>query len=188
MRLYSRRHGNRSTDAAMYRMRTVYRSAGFSLIELLVVMAIVAMMALIGVPWFVKIGQRNQVKSAANEIQSTLLAARMIAVKINQPVSVVVTAASPTDQVHLLEIMEPNPPPGTSPRRTYIQRMAVSFITPPTTSTITFVGDGRVSLPAPPIPGVIVIRGPVGVANPNDITIQAESNGRVFVITPTAWN
>lgn len=172
----------------MYRTRTVYPSAGFSLIELMVVMAIVAMMALVAVPWFVKISQRNQVKSAANEIQSTLLAARMIAVKINQPVQVVVTTAAATDPVHLLETIEPNPPAGTPtpvPRRTYIQKKAVNFVT---ADTLVFEGDGRLSLPAPPAPGVIIVRGPVGVSNPNDITVQTESNGRIRVITPTAWN
>lgn len=188
MRLHRRRHGNRSTDVAMYRTRTVYRSAGFSLIELLVVMAIVAMMALVATPWFLRITQRNKLKSAANEIHSTLLAARMLAVKRNQAVSVVVTAALPADSMHLLEIVEPAPGPLT--RRVQIESRTLTFVALPVgppPNTVTFVGDGRVTVPPPP-GALIVVQGPVGVASPNQITVQADSNGRVRIITPVAWN
>lgn len=168
----------------MYRTRTVYRSPGYSLIELLVVMVIIAMMALVATPWFLRITQRNKLKSAANEIHSTLLAARMIAVKRNQPVSVVVTAATAADSMHLVEIIEPAP--AAPPRRLQIEGKTLTFVALPAANTVTFVGDGRMT--APPGPAQIVVSGPVGVASPNQITVQTENNGRVRVITPVAWN
>ncbi|HYX22089.1 MAG TPA: prepilin-type N-terminal cleavage/methylation domain-containing protein, partial [Thermoanaerobaculia bacterium] len=60
------------------------RSEGFTLVELLIVVALVAIAALVGMPWLVKIGQRSQLKSAASEVQTTLMAARIKAVKRNQ--------------------------------------------------------------------------------------------------------
>ena len=74
----------------MHPNRVSAGARGFSLIELTIVMASMAMMALIATPWFVKLYQRNQVRSAAHEIQTTLLAARMKAARRNQQVSVVI--------------------------------------------------------------------------------------------------
>ena len=78
-------------------------------------MALMAMMALVATPWFVKLHQRNQIKSAALEIQTTLLAARMKAVKLNQPVSVVITSVTPPIE---FQTIQPNPPaPTPTPSR-----------------------------------------------------------------------
>lgn len=171
--------------------RTVYRSSGFSLIELLVVMAIVAAVALVAAPWFFKISQRNQIKSAANEIQTTLLAARMIAVRRNQPVSVRVVTAAPTEDKHVLETIEPPPPAGTPtpvPRRIEIAKKTINFVSVPAGNLITFVGDGRMTSFPAPTPAVVVVEGPAGAASPNQITIETTNSGRVKVITPTTWN
>jgi type II secretory pathway pseudopilin PulG len=158
------------------------------MIELLVVMVIVAMMALVATPWFLRITQRNKLKSAANEIHSTLLAARMLAVKRNQPVYMEVTAALATDSMHLVEIVEPAPGPLT--RRIQIAGKTLTFVALPVgvpPNRVTFGGDGRMTVPALG-PALIVVEGPVGVASPNQITVQTENNGRVRVITPVAWN
>src|SRR5262245_13904106 len=94
------------TTAAMSPVRVMRRDRGFSLIELLIVLAILAAISLTAVPWFLKITQRNKLKSAAFEVQTTLLAARMKAVKRNQPVSVVINTTQPID----LTTVEPQPP------------------------------------------------------------------------------
>jgi len=175
----------------MSRKRTVYRSAGYSLVELIVVMAVVALMSLLAAPWLLKVSQRNRLKSAAHEIQTTILAARMIAVRRNQAVSVLVTTAAPAEDEHRLETIEPPPPAGTPtpvPRRLEIPKSTMRFLTLPAGNTITFIGDGRmITFPAP-TPAVIVVEGPVGAANPNQITIETTNSGRVKIITPTAWN
>jgi len=104
-----------------------------------------------------------------------------------------VTTAAPTDSAHLLETIEPPPAVGPTPvpRRLQIAKKTLTFVilpaaTPP--NTVTFVGDGRVILPPAPTPAIFVVEGPVGVASPNQITVQADSNGRVRIITPVAWN
>ncbi|HTY42150.1 MAG TPA: GspH/FimT family pseudopilin [Thermoanaerobaculia bacterium] len=164
---------------------------GFSLVELLVVMVIMALVSVIAIPWFVKIGQRNQLKSAAFEVQTTLLAARMKAVKRNQPVTIVINNVAP---VELLTV-EP-PPPAPTPtlvpgRLALPSTAAVLYATPAIAGgAVTFGGDGRLAMPAPtPTPGAYeyVLRGPVGARTPNQITIQAWPNGRIAVITPTHW-
>ncbi len=174
----------------MYPFRAVYGFSGFTLTELIVVIAIVGLMAGLAVPWFLKISQRNVIKSAAREIQTTLLAARMTAVKRNLPVSVAVTPAAPADSVHSLQTIEPPPPlptPAPLPRRLQIPKRNFNFISIPVGNTITFAGDGNMTTFPAPTPAVIVIEGPVGAGNMNQIRIETSGRGHVKVITPTVW-
>jgi prepilin-type N-terminal cleavage/methylation domain-containing protein len=168
------------------------RVRGFSLVELLVVMALIAMVSLVGIPWFVKIAQRNELKSAAREVQTTLLAARVRAVNRNRPVSVLITSLGPPIQ---LQTVEP-PPPAPTPTRlpvnlTLPAKSARLFETPSVAGgAIAFGGDGR--LASPPVnqltPGYqYVLEGPVGATTPNRITIKADTSGRVTVVTPVDW-
>ena len=179
-------------SVAMFRSRSTRRNQGFSLIELVVVMGIMAALALVAIPWFLKISQRAALKSAAREIQTTLLAARMKAVKRNQQVSVAITPGPPV----MLAIVEPQPPAPTPTSAPQILSLpanaAFMYQTPKAPSgLITFAGDGRIPLVVtpPPTPGAYeyVLRGPVGVATPNQITVQVWPNGRVVVVTPTDW-
>jgi prepilin-type N-terminal cleavage/methylation domain-containing protein len=179
-------------SAAMFRSRSARRNRGYSLAELLVVMAIMAALSLVAIPWFLKISQRNALKSAAREVQTTLLAARMKAVRRNQPVSVAITPGPPVQ----LAILEPQPPAPTPTNVPQVLGLPVNsafmFATPKAPSgLITFAGDGRIPLAVtpPPTPGAYeyVLRGPLGVATPNQITVQVWPNGRVVVVTPTDW-
>jgi prepilin-type N-terminal cleavage/methylation domain-containing protein len=177
---------------AMFRSTFTRRNRGFSLIELVVVMGIMAALALVAIPWFTKISQRSALKSAAREVQTTLLAARMKAVKRNQNVSVAITPGPPV----VLAIVEPQPPaptPTSAPQYLALPpRSAFMYSTPIAPSgVIPFAGDGRIPLVVTPLatPGAYeyVLRGPVGVATPNEVKVQVWPNGRVVVVTPTDW-
>lgn len=159
-------------------------SSGFTLIELLIVVAIIALMAFVAAPWFSRISQRNQLRSAARELQTTLLAARMTAVRNNGSVSVRIVPASPGVDHHSL---------GTwldvSPERQVAELELsgnVRFVSLPPGDRVVFTADGR-RLP----PGVthqdIVVEGPVGSALTNQITVQAWENGRIGFVLPVNW-
>jgi prepilin-type N-terminal cleavage/methylation domain-containing protein len=181
----------------MFRSKGMRRDRGFSLAELLAVMGIMAALALVAIPWFNKISQRNALKSSARDIQTTLLAARMKAVKRNQPVSVAINTLGPP--VELLTI-EPQPPAPTptipAPRIELPVNAATLFATPIAPGgMITFAGDGRVPLTVTPVPTPggpgayqYILKGPVGVINPNTVIVEVYPNGRVVVVTPTNWN
>jgi len=159
------------------------RASGFSLIELAIVLALVAAMALVAVPWFVKIGQRQQVQSAAREISIALTAARMKAVKRNAQVSFVVSGSSPAIEFQTVEPPPPAPTPTPLPQVLRLPAQAARF-KGPTPAPIVFGGDGRIAAGAAMD---VVIEGPVGMRTPNAITIRTNPNGRVEVITPTSW-
>src|SRR5262245_59578053 len=94
----------------MFQATSPRRIRGFSMLELLVVMAILAVLALAIAPWFAKIGQRNQLRSATQEFATTLMAARMRAVKRNLPARVVVTRATALNPWILVETFEQTTP------------------------------------------------------------------------------
>ena len=169
----------------------MHRPKGFTLVELLIVLAIIAICALVGLPWLVKIGQRSQLKSAASEVQTTLLAARIKAVKRNQTVNVMITPGPP---VVLMTVEPPVPTPNPTlvpGQLTLPSKTAYLYATPNIAGGIVaFGGDGRLAMPTPnPTPGAYeyVLRGPVGKPTPNEIHVQAWPNGRVVVVTPTDW-
>src|SRR5262247_3331950 len=97
----------------MFQATSPRRIRGFSMLELLVVMAILAILALAVAPWFAKVAQRNELRSSTQEVATTLMAARMRAVKRNLPARVVVTRATPTNNWTLIETFEQTQPTAT---------------------------------------------------------------------------
>ena len=95
----------------MVQSTTARRIHGYTIVEILIVLAVLALLTLIAIPWFVKISQRNALKSAAREIQITLTAARMTAVKRNAPVSVVFASLTPPMRMVVIEPQPPAPTP-----------------------------------------------------------------------------
>lgn len=176
----------------MLHSRSLRRTRGFSLIELMVVMGIMAALSLVAIPWFFKISQRNALKSAAREVQTTLLAARMKAVKRNAPVSVLIASLGPPIELLTVEPQPPAPTPTHVPQRLALPAQAAQLYQTPNAAggTITFGGDGRVALPLPsPTPGafVYILEGPIGSRTMNRIEIKAHPNGRIEVVTPVDW-
>ena len=164
------------------------RERGFSIIEILIVLAIMAALALAAAPWFAKISQRNEVKSAGNELAITLAAARMRAVKRNLPARVVLTRATGSQSYHLLETFEDIQP---TPLKVQETRLSARVDFPPSPplpydvqpAQITFSPDGRSTQP-----GTFTIRGVVGANTQNDLPVQVSANGKVEVLKPNPTN
>lgn len=72
-------------------VRTVRRLRGFSLVEMLIVIAIMGLILAIGIPFFGTILHRSRVDGVAREIDMTVLAARLQAIKRGQNVGVVIS-------------------------------------------------------------------------------------------------
>jgi prepilin-type N-terminal cleavage/methylation domain-containing protein len=165
-------------------------SEGFSLVELMVVVAILGLVAAAVAPSLIRMARRNRLRSAAAEIQSTLLAARMRAVKRNQPASVYVVPAAGSVSTHELDTIEadaPSPTPTPSPvHRMLLAGDVVRFVWLPPGQKVTFDGNGRCIWPPASEPTPIVVEG-AGSAAPNQITIKTSLTGRVEVVTPAVW-
>lgn len=166
-------------------------SRGFSAVELLIAIVILGLIAAVSIPAFNRIRRRAEFRSAAIEISTTLVAARMKAVKLNANASVVITPAADINSSHEIDTIEPPPPtPPAGPAANPLARLLLSgsslrFVTTP--GPITFDGAGRRIAPAPPTPGRIVIEGPLGGGPVNTITIDTNTAGRVRIITPVVW-
>lgn len=67
---------------------------GFSLVELLVVMALIAIMALVGMPWLLSTLSRAKLVGAAKEASTLMQLARLEAIKQSVPTQVLFDSAS----------------------------------------------------------------------------------------------
>ena len=167
-------------------LRPASRSRGYSIVELMIVMAIIAIMALAATPWFLKIMQRNTLKSAAQEMSITFAAARMRAVKRNLPAEVRITIASGTQSFHLLETFEMVQPIALKVAEARITSKVV-FPTSglpvgfenPVPLEVRFLPDGRTAAPL-----WFTIRGPLGAGTQNDLTTSVLATGKINVLGP----
>lgn len=64
---------------------------GFSLIELMIVVAIVGIMAMIAGPSFIEISAQSQVKTVASDLQATMMRARSEAIKRSAAITITPT-------------------------------------------------------------------------------------------------
>jgi prepilin-type N-terminal cleavage/methylation domain-containing protein len=92
----------------MTRMAIGLRSvAGFTMIEMLIVIAIIGTMVSIAVPNYIVWNQKYQLKEAVGTLHGTIGLARMIAT--NQNKTVTVTVCHQTDPCPLVPVATPNP-------------------------------------------------------------------------------
>src|SRR5262249_32074828 len=145
------------------------------------------------IPWFMKLMQRQALKSAAREIQITLTAARMTAVKLNAPVSVAIVSTTPPIQFQVVEPAPPAPTPTLPPKMVALNANAVRFVQTPnnTNGAVVFGGDGRLMV-TPPLNALtpslqMIVEGPANGPVRNQIQINTNSAGAVKVVTPVDW-
>ncbi|MCA1579874.1 MAG: prepilin-type N-terminal cleavage/methylation domain-containing protein [Acidobacteria bacterium] len=79
---------HRSISPVPARGRGHRRSWGFTMAEMLIVLAIMAMVIAIGIPFFMRFVRRENLRAPVREVHSIVLAARMQAAKRNQQVIV----------------------------------------------------------------------------------------------------
>lgn len=130
-------------------------TAGFTLVELMVVIAVVAIMVAIAVPSFDTILQRNRMATAANEVVSALQTARMEAVRRNRRAVLCASADGRTcsggsDWMRMVVFVDDNansaPDAGEAIiRDVQVARTGLGITASSPTARIWFRSDGRVS-------------------------------------------
>ena len=157
------------------------------MIELLVVIVVIGIMAAVAVPFWGKVRRRTELRSAAMEIGTTLIAARMKAVRQNLATSIVLTSTADSLGIDTT-VPAPPPTPVADPlAHLSLSPGALRFVVTPVGGKITFDGSGRRVVPLDPTPAAIVIEGPTGGGPVNQITIDTNTAGRVKIVTPTVW-
>lgn len=153
-------------------------------------MALIAITSLFAIPWLHKVSQRSALKSGAREVATTLAAARMTAVKLNQPVSVVLVNITPPIQMQVVEPAPPAPTPTRVPQMLILSKNDVRMFQTPSvpSGTLSFGGDGRLqNVPSLTPYAEMIVDGPVNASPRNQIKIQVSQAGRVMVVTPVDW-
>lgn len=114
---------------------------GFTLIELMTVVAIAAILAAIAVPSFLKLSATQRLRSASTNLQSALMVARSESLKRNAQVSV--KPASGTDWTQGWSVVDSS----SSILGSYPTTHALTITGP---STITYQYSGRITATASP--------------------------------------
>ena len=114
------------------------RQSGFTLIELMVVMTVMAIMLGIGIPAFREFTAAQRVKSVSYDLVASLLQARSEAVKRNATVTVTQGAGGWTDGWTVAT-------GGTTLATTAAANQVTIAPNPDTTTAITYQGTGRIA-------------------------------------------
>lgn len=115
------------------------RSTGFSLLEMMIVVAIIGIMARIAIPAFNEMIDRQRAKNAASDIYVALSRARSEALRLSQNVTLLPNSGT-TDWTSGWTIEDP-----TVPGNLFENHEAVSNVTiTGTTNSVTYRSSGRV--------------------------------------------
>ena len=179
----------------MSRTSAISVSRGFTFIEMLIVLAILVLLVLVSIPFFNRMRRRSEMRSAAMEISTTLVAARMRAVRQNVNATVFITPAATLGQFNTIATVEATPiatpafvpTPAANPLSNLLLPGRALRVVDSPAGGITFNGEGRRIAPLSPIPGTITIEGPMGGGPVNQITIDTNTAGKVKIITPVVW-
>ena len=125
-------------------MRTMHGARGFSLIELAVVLAIIALVIGFGLPSFSVWSQNTKIRAAAESIQSGLQAARTEAVRRNTRVEFRISGNAPLQGATGWSIWTVSPSPQVMVRPDNESANGIRVRTAPNgAERITFDGSGR---------------------------------------------
>jgi type IV fimbrial biogenesis protein FimT len=133
-------NSNRSAHLMRHRL-----NGGFTLIEVMVIVAIIAILAAIAAPTFGEYTTNTRVRAAAEALQADLVLARNEALKRNQPVTLTynLLATPPSSLISTIN-------PGTAApidvrRRDLTEESTLTLVTTPATAAVTFDALGRVT-------------------------------------------
>lgn len=115
---------------------------GFTLLELMVTIAVLAILTTIAIPNFRDLVQSNRVTTQANELVSALTFARMEAVKRGRNVRVAVAVANPGWTVTVTEVGNPVPLRQVDRQGSFVNINVVNTIPPIPTPSVTFDPSG----------------------------------------------
>jgi type IV fimbrial biogenesis protein FimT len=120
--------------------RNAHRETGFSLVEVMVVTAIIGILVVTGISWGQNYTANNRVRSAAESLQTALATARNEAIKRNRIVTLILDGAA---QEWRIETINRRPALETEVirRGSYLDTREITVT--PTNLTITFDAFGR---------------------------------------------
>ncbi len=172
-----------------HRAKSIKPPSGFTLVELMVVISIIALILVMGVPSFQTFLQNRQIRNTAESIASGMQKARAEAVKSNSNHEFQINVAAGTWGIYQLA--------GTPLTRTLVEqfdfkqrwRNTTIAITPNGNNTVTFDGVGRlqannnIAIAMTPVPlsadpfTAININGVLTTTNIYPMTVQAGARG-----------
>jgi type IV fimbrial biogenesis protein FimT len=118
---------------------------GFTLMEVMIIVAIVAILAAIAAPTFGEYTTNTRVRAAAEALQSDLVLARNEALKRNQPVTLTYDLTT-TPPLSLIQTTNPGAAaPIDVRRRDLTEESSLTLVTTPATAAVTFDSLGRVT-------------------------------------------
>lgn len=171
------------------------RMSGFTLVELMVTIAVLAIVLAIGIPSFAGLTNRNRLAAAANELVATLQTAKMEAIRRNARVVICPTAngtsCSGVDNwARVMIFVDTNADGSKGTTETIIREAEVVRAGTSVTaqlgavSTVRFGADGRARIGATVTPGAVSIVSSKLPANVATRRVQMAA-GRISVCNPS---